>query len=274
MPVTRPAWFFFLMTGVLISSCSKKDPPPAASAGRLIFRMEHLVGGQALQEDTLIYHNTAGNLYMVTGLKYFLSDITLYRQGSVAKVISDWQDIFYIDENIPATKTLRFFDPLPPAAYDSVSFVFGITAEKNISNMFVNPPEVHMAWPQVLGGGYHYLMLDGKWIDTTGVAQPFNFHLGIGQLYHGTGYNTDSIYAFVHNWFRVSLPGSAVTIDAGDTTTMTVRMNIESWFDTPDVFDFNHWGGAIMQNQAAMQKVRDNGQDVFTASGGRREPAH
>jgi hypothetical protein len=25
--------------------------------------------------------------------------------------------------------------------------------------MFVNPPEVNMAWPEVLGGGYHYLML-------------------------------------------------------------------------------------------------------------------
>ena len=29
--------------------------------------------------------------------------------------------------------------------------------------MFVNPPEVNMMWPDVLGGGYHYLMLNGKW---------------------------------------------------------------------------------------------------------------
>jgi hypothetical protein len=40
-------------------------------------------------------------------------------------------------------------------------------------------------------------------------------------------------------------------------------MNIEKWFESPHVFDFNYWGGAIMQNHAAMQVVKENGWDVF-----------
>ena len=130
--------------------------------------------------------------------------------------------------------------------------------------MFVDPPEVNMAWPEVLGGGYHYLMLDGKWKDPSGILQPFNFHLGIGQLYHGPGYNTDSIYAFVQNYFRVSLPGSGFTLADNETMQFRLSMNIESWFETPEVFDFNHWGGAIMQDQAAMETARENGRDVFS----------
>ena len=121
-----------------------------------------------------------------------------------------------------------------------------------------------MFWPEVLGGGYHYMMLDGKWKDTTGTLQPFNFHLGIGQLYHGTGFNTDSIYAFVQNYFRVSLPGSSFLLNNNDTLSFNLSMNLESWFETPSVFDFNQWGGAIMQNQTAMEMTRENGKDVFS----------
>jgi hypothetical protein len=40
-------------------------------------------------------------------------------------------------------------------------------------------------------------------------------------------------------------------------------MNIESWFQTPHIYDHNYWGGAIMQNQAAMQMAKENGFDVF-----------
>ena len=130
--------------------------------------------------------------------------------------------------------------------------------------MFVDPPEVNMFWPEVLGGGYHYMMINGKWNDTTGVNMPFNFHLGIGQLYRGNTYNVDSIYAFVQNYFTVSLPGSAFTIADKDTATFRLTMNIENWFENPHVFDFNQWGGAIMQNQPAMQIVKENGWDVFS----------
>jgi len=258
-----PALLLAVLLPILFSGCSDDDPPAVNTHGRLVLILEHRGDGRPLVRNQRIYINAAGNPYEVSGLKYFLSDITLYPREGAATMISKWQDIFYIDEELPATKTLRFYDPVPAGSYDSIAFIFGIPGEKNQSYMYVNPPEVNMAWPQVLGGGYHYLMLDGKWLDTAGVAQPFNFHLGIGQLYHGTGCQTDSIYAFVQNWFRVSLPGSAFTLTAGDTAKLRVAMNIESWFDTPNIFDFNYRGGAIMQNQPAMEAARENGRDVF-----------
>ena len=179
-------------------------------------------------------------------------------------MIGDWKDIFYVDENIPETKTIRFFDKIPAGTYDSITFIFGISEQKNKSYMFVNPPEVDMFWPEVLGGGYHYMMINGKWKDTTGVNQPFNFHLGIGQLYHGNTTNVDSIYAFVQNYFTVHLPGSGFTMNNQDTLTFNLSMNIEKWFENPHIFDFNYWGGAIMQNQTAMQMAKENGWDVFS----------
>jgi len=245
-------------------SCKKQEPAPIAKSGRIIFTFEHQVNGASLIKNDLIYTNAAGNPYLVTEVKYFISDITLFKSDGSKIMVDDWKDIFYIDEDIPLTKTIQVLDPVPEGSYDSITFIFGISGEKNKSFMFVNPPESNMAWPDVLGGGYHYMMINGKWEDTAQRVQPFNFHLGIGQLYHGGGYEVDSIYAFVQNYFTVRLPGSDFSIRDKETRVIPVVMNIENWFRNPHVFDFNHWGGGIMQNQAAMLEVKENGRDVFT----------
>ena len=63
---------------------------------------------------------------------------------------------------------------------------------------------------------------------------------------------------------NVKLPNSAFTIEENKTRNIEIIMNIDSWFDTPHIYDHNYWGGAIMQNQEAMQMVKENGFDVFT----------
>jgi hypothetical protein len=269
------SWVRFCLLIILMGyvfACKKSDnTTPVSPSGKVIFLIDHKVNGDSLKENELIYANAAGNEYMITEVKYFISDITFYRNDGSKKVIGDWKDIFYVDENIPETKTIRFYDNIPAGTYDSITFIFGISQEKNKSYMYVNPPEVNMFWPEVLGGGYHYMMINGKWKDTAGFNMPFNFHLGIGQLYQGNTYDVDSIYEFVQNYFTVSLPGSSFTIANEDTSTFQLTMNIENWFQNPHVFDFNQWGGAIMQNQPAMQGVKENGWDVFSI---KRQPGN
>jgi hypothetical protein len=118
-----------------------------------------------------------------------------------------------------------------------------------------------MFWPELLGGGYHYMKLNGKWRDTLDRLTPFNFHLGIGQIYHSF---PDSISAYVHNDFRVDLPDSRIEILGGENKDITLVMNIENWFKSPYIYDHNHWGGDIMQKQDAMKMACENGRDVFT----------
>ncbi len=260
---------FFLVVMMVAggNSCTeKKEDPPRIPAGNVVFDFSHLVDGDPLHQNELIYTNAAGNNYLITEVKYFISDITFYKSDGSRKIVEDWKDIFYIDIDIPETQTIRIFDQIPAGEYDSITFIFGISEEKNQSFMYVNPPEVFMAWPTVLGGGYHYMMINGKWEDTTRHTIPFDFHMGIGQLYQGGGYNPDSIYAFVQNWFIVSLPESDFTMKDQDSLTFNIAMNIESWFETPHIYDHNHWGGDIMQKQPAMEMARENGSDVFSIS--------
>jgi hypothetical protein len=40
-------------------------------------------------------------------------------------------------------------------------------------------------------------------------------------------------------------------------------MQVENWFQSPNLYDHNTWGGDIMQNQEAMILGVKNGWDVF-----------
>ena len=44
---------------------------------------------------------------------------------------------------------------------------------------------------------------------------------------------------------------------------LDLTMIIDNWFRNPNLYDFNEYGSHIMQNQAAQQALRENGNDVF-----------
>ncbi len=263
-----PAIAFIFMWGLMMLAACSNEPEgetePEKETGHIKFAFTHNVDGQPIQLDSMMYVNSAGNPYEINEVMYFISDVILYKDGGQDLLIDEWKDIHYVELAIPSTLTWEVFDDIPVGNYDSITFVFGIPEEKNESFMFVNPPEDKMMWPDILGGGYHYMMINGKWLDENEVEQFYNFHLGIGQLYYGDEINFDSIYAYVQNYFTVSLPGSSFELNKDQTIEIEIIMNIESWFETPHDFDFNYWGGAIMENQPAMRMGIENGHDVFS----------
>ena len=249
-----------------LSSCKKETVKQQINTGKIEFEFVHKVRSQSLHADSLCYVNLAGNPYEGDELKYFISDVYLHNVTG-SKIHLDAQTaIHYVDIDYPETLGWKVFDPIPAGTYDSISFVFGLNEERNVSFAFVNPPEVNMFWPTVLGGGYHYLMINGKWENLQGEIMPFDFHLGIGQTYSGVTSSVDSITGFVQNYFEVKLPLSNLIINDTSTYKIELAMDIESWFETPHTWDFNDWGNYIMQNQLAMRTACENGYDVFSIS--------
>ncbi len=242
------------------SSCNKTKAPE--TGGRMVIAFQHSVGDEPLETDTMKYVNAAGNPYLVSEIEYFISDVCLHKSNGDSILLTNWEDIHYVDTDIPETWHYNLADSIPEGDYSSISFTFGINEEKNKSLMFVNPPESYMFWPEYLGGGYHYMKLNGKWRDNNGVITPFNFHLGIGQIYDSTG----NITGFIQNYFRVVLPESAFSIKNGQTIEVTLNMDVNQWFEDPEIFDFNVWGGDIMQKQEAMHIGCLNGHNVFSVS--------
>lgn len=249
-----------------VFGCVENDNPDPVpdQTGNIEFNFTHTADGNPLRFDTLIYVNSSGNPYLVSEIQYFISDVLLYKNDGSVITIGDSVSIYYIDTDIPETHTWEVYDDIPAGDYDSIAFTFGISEEKNISYMFVNPPESYMFWPELLGGGYHYMKFNGKWLEPgqTTITTPFNCHLGIGQIYYSY---PDSITGFVHNDFRVSLPGSGFSLAGDQKKIITLVMDVQEWFRDPHDYDFNYWGGDIMQNQDAMEQITENGYNVFSA---------
>lgn len=255
--------FLFLLIPI---ACKKEGPQKLPeNSGHLIFTFDHVFDDAPIVTDSLMYTNAAGNKFMINELMYFISDVTLYAGGKSAFVFNE-TNIHYVNIETPGTLTWAPEDSIPAGVYDSIVFTFGIAKPTNKNGLFVNAPEVNMAWPDILGGGFHYMMLNGKWLDTAGVLQNANVHLGIGQLYKSNTMDTDSIYEYVDNAFRVTPKQSAFGIIQQQTVNIQITMHVDSWFKTPVLYDFNVFGGKIMMKQHAMKTLCNNGYDVFTVN--------
>ena len=252
-----------LLLSLAFSGCKKDDKveDTAGPAGKLVINFEHYLNNAPVLVDTFAYTNAAGNVYNFYLVRYFISDVILYHSDGTQRKIKDWTDYFYIDTEYPYTLKWEVYDELAVGDYDSLSFHFGFKDEDNISFMFSNQPESNMVWPEYDGGGYHYLQLEGKWINPNNIKIGYAFHLGRGQHYDSNGH---PIPPFIDNSFRVSLPASSFSIAEGQSTEITLRMNIEQWFENPHVYDHNQWGGDIMEQQDAMILGVENGWNVFS----------
>lgn len=248
----------FILNVIVFSACVDKN----SGEGNLQISFQHLIDNKEIIYDSMLYVNAAGNPYSVTEVKWFISRVVLYKEGKKIP-ISENDGIHYIETNISETMTWMIDQKLETGDYDSIQFIFGFNAIDNISNRFVNPPETNMSWPKTLGGGYHYMMLNGRYKNSENKICAMNTHLGIGQIYEGSTYSVDSITNFVHNNFTVTLRKS-FTIEKDKTTSVSIIMNIEKWFKEPNIYNHNQWGSHIMQKQEAMHLLIENGWNVFS----------
>ena len=254
--MVKKTFFCLSITLLLLTSCTDKE-----KTGTINLHFQHLVENDPIQLNSLIYTNAAQNVYQVNEIKYFVSKLYFITKDDKMVKVSQNKGIHYVDLNYPTTTSWEIKN-IEAAEYKAVQFVFGLDEEDNISNKFPNPPECNFFWPQHLGGGYHYMQINGKWQPSTGSLRNFNFHTGIGQLYYSNATSVDSIYAFVHNYITLTLPVSFV-VEKDDETHLEMQMNVSQWFKDPFVYDHNYFGSSIMQNQNAQLIIKANGRDVF-----------
>jgi hypothetical protein len=222
------------------------------------FQFLHYLNGKPVISDSLCYINPAGNKYMINHVQYFISEIYFHKKDGGNIKISTKKPIHYIDKDIPKTLKWNIFEGVQAGEYDSISFIFGIRDELNKSYMFKNPPENLMFWPDVLGGGYHYMKTNLKYIDDEGELSNFNCHLGRGRLLN----EKQEIISYIDNSVKLSFP-VFFTVSADKAVKILLIMNIENWFKNPNFIDFNNYHG-IMDNQKAMHKFCQNAINVFS----------
>ena len=238
-------------TGVLIVlglavGCSKNETPNPISAN-VNLHFAHLVDGNDVVLDRVLYSNAVGQDYSVKTIKYFISRVQLHTAEN--KTV-DMEDILYVDVRTEESLSQTLEAKIPEGNYTGISFVYGLVPDDNITGRFTAPPESLMEWPVPMGGGYHYMKLEGEYV-INDESNFYNFHAGMlnGQPYE------------VH----VDLTSTAFTVK-GQQVDLEIAMEIQNWFKNPNNWDFAYFGGGIMGNAEAQQTVHDNGQDVFNVN--------
>ena len=214
----------------------------------LSVRLAHLVDGTAIELDTATpFTNAFGNQYGVTRLSYFLSNLTLTMAGGDTLSAAGGR---YVHHDTPETMTVPLDGEVPAGGVQSLSFVMGLPPDLNQSGAFPDAPEALMEWPEMMGGGYHFMKLEGKFIATSGNPESYATHSG---GLDGVDYS-----------FAVTLDGSALTLAEGGNA-LELVMNIDEWYTNPTDWDFNdYFPGGIMHDADAQAILKANGADVFT----------
>lgn len=233
---------FFFFTNI---SCKKEELPKInveLPEQGVKLSVNYKVDQSDLSFNQFKYFNEAGYQYSVTKLQYYLSDIYLLRDdGSKLFLLS----YHYFDAAILETNSLVLKD-LPEGNYKGLLMNIGLIPSLNISEQLpVTSENINMQWPVPMGGGYHFIKLEGQYKDSTG-THGFAMHTGGNSclvpitLYHPIAIKYDSI------------------------TPVELKMNINEWFRNPAVYDFNKDGNMIMGNGPLMLKFASNGTDVFS----------
>ena len=121
--------------------------------------------------NTIQYINGFGTSLSITRLRYLISQVSFTNQDGIKTLVKDYHLVDLSQDN-----TLTINDILlPPGAYN-LKMRFGFTEATNTTSVY---PDLNAAsWnvPENLGGGYHYMQMEGRYLDTTDELFIYAYH--------------------------------------------------------------------------------------------------
>lgn len=225
---------------ITLLSCDKKDDD-LITQSKAIFNIKLKSNVAAVEWGITNNTNLAGNSYSINTLNLFISNVTL--KGEKGNYYS--KQIFYVDPKTESFSSITL-DSIPTGTYSEMTFDIGLDASHNVSYALSGTTEnMNMAWPDMMGGGYHFLKMEGHYLDLTGTPKGYAIHLGNNM-----------------NLASVSLTYPLVQI--GKEHNYTLFYNINEVFANPYTYDLNIEKSYTMSSPAAMLLIKNNISDVFS----------
>ncbi|HPF11783.1 MAG TPA: hypothetical protein PKW08_04400 [Flavobacteriaceae bacterium] len=210
--------------------------------------------------DVTTYTTAHGETLTLSKLVYLISDITFTSSTGEVYTAGDYNLV-----NVRDGQNLHFIPDveIPEGSY-TVTFRFGFNDEDND----MNHPDLNSAdggWnvPDMLGGGYHYMRMEGKYTNSTTVPAEINFQ------YHTIRANKHSslppgpgtLELTQDTSFEVNLGEITIT----DDLEIEVKMNVAEWFKNPNTWDLTQLYTTLMPNFNAQIMMNQNGSNgVFS----------
>ena len=193
--------------------------------------------------------NANGETLTLSKLVYLISDITFTNAQGESFSAGDYN-------LVDAREGLGLsFSPdvLIPEGIYTVAFRFGFDDEDNaLDYAFLNSADGGWNVPAMLGGGYHFMRMEGKYINTQTIPESevnFQYH-----TIRAADPSTTPV-TLQDTSFLVNL--GQVTID--ENTTIEVKMNVAEWFKNPNTWNLYELYTMLMPNFDAQVLMSQNG---------------
>ncbi len=242
-----------LIIMIVFTSCSSDDNK-ASNIIVSVVNSQHWNGQDVTIDDigTTEYTNENGEVLKIDRLRYLISKVILTNSFGDEIEIGDYSLIDLSDDN-----TISYAQDIviPPGIYTNISFVYGFNEEDNVDQAYADLNTATWNWPGMLGGGYHFMQLDGTFTNSSTVNPlPYNFHNGTARVTAGV---------FEQNFITVTMDNLSIDGNA----TIDIKMNLAQWFKNPNTWNLNEMATGLMGNYNAQIMMNENGrQSVFNVT--------
>lgn len=239
--------FLLLIFSVLLFSC-EEDETTKLDKPSIDFHFKHLYNTQSLivsTNNTLVYTNNAGNNWNIKTIKYYISKLIIYKDDSIA------YDVNMVKLINPAEANSYYQEytlgDIPAGHYTKMSFIFGVDTSRNKFLGLGNNSEANsMEWPDPLGGGYHFMQMEGVYLNSNNVLSGYAIHLGKN-----------------YNQYEAEFPIDFNAKD-GAKANINITMNVDQWFDGVNKINLNDGYGYMMDDDAKQLLFKQNASSVFS----------
>ncbi len=245
-----------LIATVVLVSCNNDDDSTPVNV-TVDFNFTHNFDGTAIQNadyETTSYTNANGESLKLSKLVYLISDITFTASDGTVYAAEDYNLVnARTESNINFTPGVD----LPKGDY-TVSFTFGFDDEDNDKDggyADLNTSDGGWGVPGPLGGGYHYMRMEGTYVNTIGVDNTFQYHTIRANRHATMPPGPGTLEELTDTSFTVNLG----TVTVGSTTSVEVQMDVSQWFENPNLWDLNTWFTVLMPNYEAQLDMSENG---------------
>ena len=231
---------------ILVTRCSEEKECCVQPQFTITLNFTHHWNGLKITPkdfNELKFTNENGERLSIERLRYLISNISLIN-GKNYHLID-------VGENSGTSITIP---ELTDESY-ALSFKFGLSDEDNTDGTYQDLNSVSFSVPGVLGGGYHFMQFDGKYIDNNKEATGFNYH-----TIKAVDTTDPDNLKFEDTSFKVNLG----TVVVANTTEIEIKMNLAEWFKNPNTWNLNELNSILMPNFEAQKMMRENGDSVFS----------
>lgn len=243
--------YLILFLSIFLFSCSSDSDELVKEVAVKINFTQNWDGASVEKSDlsNTEFTNKLGTKLTIDRLRYLISKITLTNAANKATIFEGYKLVDLSDEES------LIFNPsleITEGTY-TLDITFGFNNDDNIDGIYTDLNTASWNVPMMLGGGYHFMQMDGKYLNNSATQTSFNYH---AIRAYNTSTNETEDTSFVLNLGSINIKNDA---------NIEVKMNVAEWFKNPNNWNLNEKDINLMMDYDAQKQMSANGKSgVFS----------